>query len=201
MMNVDSSSILGSLSMTTDVHGYLIPGATTLDHSGAVSLFDRPGLERAMGFCSAPVKTYAGCANPDDRLSVHDRGAMEAQRHKWIESEKAGRDLGEWAIRCWVRQHWNGFLREKWLEHLEGRTFWIELDHDDFGLLIRSFQDSQLIKQIVWRLKAGHENLDILNWAIDDDQRMEEVFEILEVLDMNSRRIECLLEARLAHLI
>ncbi len=30
---------------------------------------------------------------------------------------------------------------------------------------------------------------------------MEEVFEILEVLDMNSRRIECLLEARLAHLL
>ena len=72
---------------------------------------------------------------PGLRLSVHDRGAVEAQRHKWIESEKAGRDLGEWAIRGWVRQHWNGFLREKWLEHLEGRTFWIELDHDDFGLL------------------------------------------------------------------
>jgi hypothetical protein len=132
------------------------------------------------------------------RLSVHDRGAIEAQRHKWIESEKAGRDLGEWAIRGWVRSHWNGFLREKWLEHLEGRTFWIELDHDDFGLLQREFRDSDLIGEILGRLKAGQENLDVLNWAIDHDLEMQEVLEILETLDINSRRIECLLEARLS---
>ena len=125
---------------------------------------------------------------PDNRLSLHQCGEEEAQRFKWIESEKAGRDLGEWAIRCWVRQHWNGFLREKWLEHLEGRTFWIELDHDDFGLLQRSFQDSHLIAEILRRLKSGQENLDVLNWAIDEDLSMEEVFEILETLDINSRR-------------
>ena len=148
-----------------------------------------------MGPCSAPV---SDAARSGVRLSVHDRGALEAQRHKWIESEKAGRDLGEWAIRCWVRQHWNGFLRDKWLEHLEGRTFWIELDHDDFGLLQRSFQDSTLIGEIVRRLKSGQENLDVLNWAIDDDLPMGEVLEILETLDINSRRIECLLEARLS---
>ena len=150
-----------------------------------------------MGFCSAPA-TSQEVARPDVRLSVHDRGAVEAQRYKWIESEKAGRDLGEWAIRSWVRQHWNGFLREKWLEHLEGRTFWIELDHDDFGLLDRSFQDSDLIDPIMRCLKSGQENLDIINWAIDAGLDMEEVFLILEVLDMNSRRIECLLESRLA---
>ena len=204
-MNVDSCSILGSLSMTSDVLGDLIPGATTLDRSGALNRFGGPGLEHAMGFCPAATKAHtvaiALTPPPNARLSVHDRGAFEAQRHKWIESEKAGHDLGEWAIRCWVRQHWNGFLREKWLEHLEGHAFWIELDHDDFGLLIRSFQDSRLISEITWRLKAGHENLDIINWAIDAQEAMEEVFEILEVLDMNSRRIECLLEARLAHLL
>ncbi len=148
-----------------------------------------------MGPCTTEIN---GTVRPSVRMSVHDRGAAEAQRHKWIESEKAGRDLGEWAIRCWVRQHWNGFLREKWLEHLEGRTFWIELDHDDFGLLQRSFQDSDLIGEILWRLKTGQENLDILNWAIDEQLEMSEVLDILETLDINSRRIECLLEARLS---
>src|SRR5437660_12268970 len=103
---------------------------------------------------------------PDHRLSVHDRGAQEAQRHKWIESEKAGRDLGEWAIRCWVRQHWNGFLRARWLEHLQGRHYWIELDHDDFGLLRNAFQDSRQIHDVVRLLKEGRENLDVLNWAL-----------------------------------
>jgi len=106
--------------------------------------------------------------------------------------------LGEWAIRCWVREHWNGFLRDRWLEHLQGRTFWIELDHNDFGLLQRAFQDSLLIDEILQRLKGGRENLDILNWAIDNEQPMDEVLEILEALDINSRRIECLLASRLS---
>lgn len=146
--------------------------------------------------CSPPASP---AVRPGLRLSVHDRGAVEAQRHKWIESEKAGRDLGEWAIRCWIREHWNGFLRERWLEHLEGRTFWIELDHNDFGLLQRAFQDSLLIDEILRQLKAGRENLDILNWALDTRQSMDEVLEILEALDINSRRIECLLISRLSH--
>jgi hypothetical protein len=36
-----------------------------------------------------------------------------------------------------------------------------------------------------------------LNWAIDSNQPMDEVLEILEKLDINSRRIECLLKDRL----
>jgi hypothetical protein len=134
-----------------------------------------------------------------ERRSVHDHGAVEAKRHKWIESEKAGRDLGMGAIRNWVHTHWNGFLRAKWMEHLQGRTFWIELDHDDFGLLHEAFKTSTLIDPILGRLIAGQENLDVLRWAIDDQLPMAEVFEILEALDINSRRIECKLEDRLAN--
>ena len=69
--------------------------------------------------CSTPAMEVV---RPSVRMSVHDQGEQEAKRHKWIESEKAGRDLGESAIRCWVREHWNGFLRARWLEHLQGRT-------------------------------------------------------------------------------
>lgn len=133
------------------------------------------------------------------RLSVHDRGEVEAKEFKWIESEKAGRDLGEWAIRCWIQHHWNGFLRERWLEHLEGRTFWIEMDHNDFGLLRDAFPGSTLFEKILDRLKEGWENFGIINWAIDTNQPMDEVISILETLDINSRRIECLLEYRLCH--
>jgi hypothetical protein len=137
-------------------------------------------------------------AAPILKYSVHEHSFVEALRHKWIASEKAGRDLGDLAIRTWVREHWNGFLRARWLEHLQGRTFWIELDHNDFGLLQRAFRDSELIEKILDRLKHGKENLDILCWAIDQRQPMDEVLEILESLDINSRRIECLVELRLA---
>ena len=145
--------------------------------------------------CSPPEEL---AVLPEILLSVHRIGEEEAQRHKWIESEKAGRDLGEWAIRCWVREHWNGFLRARWLEHLQGRNFWIELDHNDFGLLQRAFQDSTLIEDILAMLKSGLENLNVLNWAIDNGLAMDEVLEILEMLDINSRRIECQFGARLS---
>jgi hypothetical protein len=128
-------------------------------------------------------------------LSVHDEGEEEARRHKWIESQKAGRDLGEWAIRCWVRDHWTGFLRARWLEHLQGGRYWTELDQGDYALLQRAFRDSPLINQIVERLKAGQENLEILVWAIDNQYPMDEILEILEALDINSRRIEAMLES------
>jgi hypothetical protein len=135
---------------------------------------------------------------PMSRLSVQEVGIVEAMRYKWIESEKAGHDLGETAIRCWVHQHWHGFLRAKWLEHLEGKTFWIELDQDDYGLLQHAFLDSDLIVEVVHRLKCGQENLDLISWGIDQALDLDELIRILEALDINSRRIECLLSQRLA---
>src|SRR5439155_7769089 len=63
---------------------------------------------------------------PMDKLSVYAESEKEALRYKWIESEKAGRDLGDLAIRKWVQQHWWGYLRARWLEHLQGKRFWVE---------------------------------------------------------------------------
>jgi hypothetical protein len=135
------------------------------------------------------------------RLSLHDLSALEAQQFKWIASEQAGRDLGPLAIRKWVHEHWNGFLRARWLEHLHGRTFWIELKHDDFGLLEREFHGSPYIDVILDRVKDGQENLDIICWAIEGNLPMwevDDILEILEALDINSRRIECEVEKRLS---
>jgi hypothetical protein len=142
-------------------------------------------LEASMLGCS----TYVADVPPELCMSLHRCGEEEAQRHKWIESEKAGRDLGEWAIRTWIRDHWHGFLRHRWIEHLEGKTFWVELAQDDFGLLHRVFSDSLLIDPILEMIKNGEENLDIIVWAINRDYPMDEVREILRTLDVNSLRI------------
>ena len=81
---------------------------------------------------------------------------------KWIESQKAGYDLGDGAVHRWIKEHWNGYLRARWLEHLQGKRFWVELDRGDFGLLQREFRDQTLLlDRILDRLKEGHENLDI----------------------------------------
>jgi hypothetical protein len=125
-----------------------------------------------------------------EKASVYVDGEQEALRYKWIESEKAGCDLGESAIRRWVQCHWWGYLRARWLEHLQGRRFWVELDRGDFGLLQRKFQDSDLLlDRILDRLKSGQENLDIICWAQTWGISMESVILILEALDINSRRL------------
>jgi hypothetical protein len=122
--------------------------------------------------------------------SLHADSLLEAHRFKWIQSEKAGRDLGEQAIRSWVQQHWHGYLRARWIEHLEGVTFWTELGKNDYGFLQRCFQDQTiLLDRIVDRLKAGQENLNIILWAIDWHLDLDHVIRILEELDVNGKRL------------
>jgi len=124
------------------------------------------------------------------RASVYAECEKEANRFKWIESEKAGRDLGEQAIRRWVKEHWWGYLRARWLEHLEGKQFWEELDRGDFGLLQQRFeQNTLLLDRILDRLKSGQENLDIILWALDWGLNLADVQTVLLALDINSRRL------------
>ena len=125
-----------------------------------------------------------------EKSSVYADSEQEALQYKWIESERAGRDLGEAAIRRWVQCHWWGYLRARWLEHLQGKRFWVELDRGDFGLLQRRFHDNTLLlDRILDRLKAGQENLDIILWALDWAIPIVSVIQVLEALDINSRRL------------
>lgn len=123
--------------------------------------------------------------------SVYNDCIEEENRHRWIESEKAGYDLGEGCIRQWVKEHWSGYLRARWVEHLQGKCFWVELDRGDFGLLQREFQDKhELLDVILDQLKSGKENLHIIDWAITTHIPMEPVLQILKALDINARRLK-----------
>src|SRR5437764_9430961 len=135
------------------------------------------------------MEQTSGCVGTEIRKSsVYDECEKEIQRYKWIESEKAGHDLGEAAIRRWVKEHWWGYLRARWLEHLQGKRFWVELDRGDFGLLQRKFIDNTLLlDRILDRLKAGQENLHIIVWAQEWHIPTDPVLQILEALDINSR--------------
>jgi hypothetical protein len=114
----------------------------------------------------------------------------EAEKHKWIESEKAGRDLGEAAIHDWSRKHFRRWCRDRWIEHLAGERYWFELDKADFGLLLREFHpNTGLVNAIVLRIKRGGENLDILNWVMENSGSLRDALEILRLLDINSRRL------------
>ena len=123
-------------------------------------------------------------------MSLVAEGRRQADEYKWIESQKAGHDLGEAAVRRWVKEHWNGFLRARWVQHLEGTVFWTELGHAEYGFLKRKFQDKLLLLgRIADQLKACKENLDIIVWSIDWNIHFEDVYAILFELDINGKRL------------
>lgn len=143
-------------------------------------------------FAPEPISRPHYPCIPDgvETYSIYEDWKLEADKYKWIESEKHGCDQGEEAIMRWVRIHWCGYLRAKWLEHLQGTRFWLELDRGDFGLLKREFHDQAfLLDRILDRLKDGKENLDIIQWAIEWKIPIEPVLRILNALDINSRRL------------
>lgn len=122
--------------------------------------------------------------------SIFEEASREAHRHKWIESEKAGYDIGDAAIEDWHRQYWNRFVRERWIQHIRGQAYWKELDNDDFGIMKTQFMTSRPeAEKIVAMLEKGGENLDIVNWAVATDLNMDEVLAILNRLDLNAHRL------------
>lgn len=138
------------------------------------------------------MNEHNACLDPTraERCSIWIVSDQEAFEYKWIESERAGCDLGEFALQQWVKKHWWGFLRARWIEHLHGARFWIELDQDDFGLVFREFHEQrQLLDEIVSQIKNGKENLDIVDWAVDNQLPAEIVYRILERLNINGHRL------------
>jgi hypothetical protein len=49
------------------------------------------------------------CGQDWDQARYMADQCAEVQRHKWIESEKAGKDLGPAAIMDWISKHAAGF--------------------------------------------------------------------------------------------
>jgi len=130
-------------------------------------------------------------ANRAETRSLHEHYYKEAEKYKWIASEKAGHDLGDDAIREWKNNYWLKWCRARWIEHLEGSVCWKELNPDQFGFLNRAYSGNKLLRDLVLdRVREGWENLTILQWAISWGIDITEVTKILALLDMNSCRVK-----------
>jgi len=123
--------------------------------------------------------------------SLYSEASQEAARHRWIESQKHGRDLGESAVREWYDRHWVEYCWYRHLEHLEGHRQWQEFGLDDFGLIGQLIEkEDLLVDRILDRVYAGLENLEIIQWALLFGIPTEPVIEILEQLHINRRRLD-----------
>ncbi|NOX55306.1 MAG: hypothetical protein GXP27_12890 [Planctomycetes bacterium] len=123
--------------------------------------------------------------------SLYEEAWKEADRYKWIQSEKQGRDLGDVALKEWFRKYWIDFCRYRRIEHVRGDRCWAEFGYDNFGQLYPLIRNCDLLTdRILDRIAAGMDNLEIICWALDWGMPMGRVLEILEQLDINRARLE-----------
>lgn len=123
-------------------------------------------------------------------LTAHALHAIE--RHKWIESERAGRDLGMSAVEDWLQRFWTGWARARLIEHLYGWRCWGAFDEDDYGLLHRSSVEhhvpADILAHVAEILATGGENLDVINWALSRGHPLDGVLWLLDRIDINAKR-------------
>lgn len=123
--------------------------------------------------------------------SLYSVALEEALRHKWIESQKHGCDLGDSALKDWFRRHWLPFCRSKRLEHVEGMQQWTEFAEHEFGQVFQMIMDDDVLcDRILDRMEHGYDNLEIINWALAWGLPMPRVIEHLELIDINRARLE-----------
>jgi hypothetical protein len=126
--------------------------------------------------------------------SVYADARCEAEKHKWIESERLGRDLGQKAIEDWYCNFWGRFCRACRLEHLFGAQKWVEFAEDEFGR-IRPFltPGPSPLYQLIERFEQGWENLHFMLWVHESCQsrdEIERIIDLLAIMDINIARLE-----------
>jgi len=126
-----------------------------------------------------------------EKVSVHAVSIEEAHRHKWIESEKRGHDLGEEAIRDWYCRYWLEYCRAKRIEHVIGRHSCREFEDGPSALVLNLLQSGDLLMQLILdRISQGWENLDVIVWGTQWGLPMEQIHEILLELNINCARLD-----------
>ncbi|QDT66433.1 hypothetical protein [Calycomorphotria hydatis] len=123
--------------------------------------------------------------------SLYEEAYREAERHKWIESQKQGRDLGDFAIRDWYGNYWMLYCRHRRNEHISGEARWQEFESEKFGIRCNLvLTEGLLADRILDRIDAGLENLDIIQWAHEWGMPIDRVLHTLELIDVNRARVE-----------
>lgn len=92
-------------------------------------------------------------------VSVYDQAWQPDHRHKWIESERLGCDLGHAAVKDWSRRHFKCSYRWcHWL-HLTGRKWFQEFLASQFNSGMKL--GHQIERQVIHCFWDGQENLAI----------------------------------------
>jgi hypothetical protein len=123
-------------------------------------------------------------------LRVYEEADKAIREHKWIESEKAGRDLGVNATRDWIDSYWRTFYRSRLVQHLRGEAFFDEFDTECFGILSERFEEvAGMLNMVLERIKEGAENLDLLRWGCQEHLPGNLLLQVLIAANLNGHRL------------
>jgi len=123
-------------------------------------------------------------------LRVYEEANRAIQEHRWIESEKAGRDLGVDAEQEWIERYWRTFCRSRLVQHLRGEIFFDEFDAECFAIFSGRLEDvAGLLGVVLERIKEGAENLDLLRWGCQEHVPHDQLVEVLTAADINGHRL------------
>ncbi len=125
------------------------------------------------------------------QFPVQESLPVEARRHadahRWWESERYGRDLGNAAYRDWYNRYWPAFCRWRWYEHITGKRWFIEFGAESYGRLADVHSDPDVRFVLHSYLEHGWENLQILYYAPGHYSR-NALLQVLLALDINGLR-------------
>jgi hypothetical protein len=123
-------------------------------------------------------------------LRVYEEAERAIREHKWVESEKAGRDLGVSAERDWVENYWRTFWRSRLVQHLRGESFFAEFGTERFGVFSGRFVELKgLLDIVLERVQRGAENLDLIRWGCQEHLPRSQLLQVLVAADINRHRL------------
>jgi len=121
---------------------------------------------------------------------VYEEADKAIQEHKWIESEKVGRDLGVEAAQYWIDNYWRTFYRSRLVQHLLGETFFDEFDGECFGSLSEVIGEvTEILDVVLQQIKEGAENLDLLRWGHQERVPINMLLQVLLAANINRHRL------------
>jgi hypothetical protein len=121
----------------------------------------------------------------EEKHSIMYHAAVDYAAKKHLDWERLSYDIEETASEHWKRRFWRLWLRARWVEHVLGQTYWMELGDDNFGLLGSDDRNPVLVSRVADRLIVGWENLDLILWGADWGLDLDEIIDILKRININ----------------
>ena len=123
-------------------------------------------------------------------LRVYEQAEQAIQEHRWLQSEKAGRDLGAEAEQEWIEVYWRRFCRSRFVQHVRGENYFEEFGQECFGAVAEGCAEFRhLLETMLDLVSQGAENLDLICWAEHQRLPKDRVLQVLTAMDINGHRL------------